>query len=378
MKTDRHRQIQAVLWIVFYLILMDISVNIFLPFPKDPEGTPPSFLQEYFEYGRSVEGKLERMARMQDSKPVSLLGYGWLQDKSYELLPRRVPENQILVAVYGMSHAKLLGEAIELLSSKYVIRYINAPGAPPQWSFAAYEEDKEYHEAKVVIMGIMTDSIPYLTATAGATAFFDMSHPYTFPRYFVEDDILKQIYPPFFTRKGFREYFYDKNKWGDYRAWLAENDKFYDAFLFKRSLTDKSALLRVLRRAYSEMFKQKRIRDVYRSEGFKLNSEEVITLRALVREFSRTAKKMKSVPIVYIVNNEGRGNHLFKVLEPALDAERIPYLSTHIICPPDDPRVYTGVNSHFTPEKDKELAKEIIKIIERELNEDAIPQRIRP
>ena len=105
-----------------------------------------------------------------------------------------------------MSHAELLGEAIAKIDSKYVIRNITAPGVPPGWSFAAYETDKNQHDAKVVILGIMTDSIAYISATSGATSYFDMSHPYTFPRYSVEDDQLKQIYPPFFTEEGFKDY----------------------------------------------------------------------------------------------------------------------------------------------------------------------------
>ena len=77
------------------------------------------------------------------------------------------------------------------------------------------------------------------------------------------------------------------------------------------------------------------------------------------------AREQKSIPIIYLVNNEGRGAHLYQVLKPVLEANEIPFLSTHTICPPDDPTVYTGINSHFIPSKDQELAREIIKIIER-------------
>jgi len=72
----------------------------------------------------------------------------------------------------------------------------------------------------------------------------------------------------------------------------------------------------------------------------------------------------KRIPIVYIVNNEGHGNHLYKALKPVLDTYKIPYLSTHILCPPDNPRVFNGMNSHFIPSKDTELAREMIKIAE--------------
>lgn len=367
LKAGKYRIVQCGLWIVFYLTIMDIAVNFIFRFPIHPQNNSPSFLQEYFEYGRSVEGKLERMMRNANAEENGILGYGWIQNKSYESLPKKAGENQILVAVYGMSHAKILGETIAKVDSKYLIRNIAAPGAPASWSFAAYQADKDCHEAKVVILGIMTDNVPYLGATAGTTSYFDMSHPYTFPRYFVEDGKLKQVYPPFFTSEGFREYFYDRKKWEEYRDWLAKNDKFYDPFLFKRSLTDASALLRVLRRAYAEKIREKRVSQVYTKDGFNFNSQEVLALHGIVKAFAQSSREQKRVPIIYIVNNQGRGDHLYRVLKPVLDGNNIPFLSSHIICPPDDPRVFLGTNSHFTPSKDLELAREVIKIIEIDL-----------
>jgi hypothetical protein len=367
LKAAKYHRILILFWIVSYLGGIDIAINYFAQFPEDPQTNPPSFLQSYFEYGRSVEGKLDRMTKHEEGKSAGILGYGWLEDRGYERLPKKAGGNQTLVAVYGMSHAKLLAEALTKVDNTYVIREITAPGAPANWSFAAYEKDRGHHEAKVVILGIMTDNVPYLSSTAGTTSYFDMSHPYTFPRCSFEGGQLKQTWPPFFTGEEFREYFFSAKKWGEYRDWLKKNDKFYDAFLFRRSVTDVSALLRVLRRAYSETVKQKKIGDVYTREGFVLNSEEVVTLRAVVREFGRSVREKNGLAIVYIVNNEGRSDHLYKALKPILDADRIAYLSTHIICPPDDPRVYNGVNSHFTPAKDEELAREMIKIIKGEI-----------
>ena len=334
MKAYHHKSIQAILWIVFYLVIMDIGVNIVFRFPTDPQNTPPSFFQGYFEYGRSVEGKLDTMTKSANVQSDPILEHGWLQKKSYDLLPKKAGENQTLVAVYGMSHAKLLGEAISKIDNRYIIRNITGPGAPTGWAFAAYKEDSNHHEAKVVILGIMTDSIAYLSATSGATSYFDMSHPYTFPRYFVENAQLKQVNPPFFTGEGFIEYFYNPRKWAAYTDWLSKNDKFYDAFLFKRSLTDMSALFRVLRRAYSQKIKTNLISQVYTKDGFNLNSEEVIALRKILEVFAQSAREQGRLPIVYIVNNEGRSDHLYKALKPVLDTYNIPSLSTHIICPP--------------------------------------------
>jgi hypothetical protein len=367
MKANKWKMFYSCIWIIFYLAVIDVMVNIVFQFPKEAEKTPSSFLQGYFEYGRSVEGKLDRLTIRGNDQSAPILGYGWLKNKRYESLPKSAGKGEVLVAVYGMSHAKLLGEAIAKIDSKYVIRNITGPGVPPGWCFAAYRMDKKLHEAKVVILGIMTDNIAFISATSGATSYFDMSHPYTFPRYFVQNDLLKEIYPPFYTQEGFRDYLYNPIKWAEYGDWLAKNDKFYNAFLFKRSLTDKSALFRVLRRSYSQKIREKIISRIYTKDGFDVRSEEIVALRKIVETFAKEVREEERLPIVYIVNTEGRGDHLYRVLKPVLDAHNIPFLSTHIICPPDDPRLFLVRNSHFIPSKDVELAREMINILEKEI-----------
>jgi len=354
----------SIIWVAFYLAVIDVMVNIVFQFPKEPEKTRPSFLQGYFEYGRSVEGKLDRLIRRGNDQSAPILGYGWLENKRYESLPKKAGEGEVLVAVYGMSHTKILGKSIAKIDRKYVIRNITGPGVSPGWSFAAYRRDKNLHDAKVVILGIMTDNIPFISATSGATSYFDMGHPYTFPRYFVQNGLLKEIYPPFYTEEGFRDYLYNPIKWAEYRDWLSKNDKFYNAFLFKRSLIDKSAVFRVLRRSYSQKAKEKIINHIYTKDGFNNRSEEIVALRKIVQTFAKEVREDERLPIVYIVNNQGRGDHLYRSLQPVLDAYNIPFLSTHIICPPDDPRVFLVINSHFIPSKDIELAMKITKIIE--------------
>lgn len=366
LKSEKYPKLRVAAWLIFYLVVIDVAINLLFPFPDDPASTPPTFLQGYFEYGRSVEGKLDKMTGNTGSDSAAILGYGWLKHDRYNELPKTADHGKILVAVYGMSHTKQLGETLAEIDERFVIRDITAPGAPPNWSYAAYELDREQHAARVVILGIMTDAVPYLGSTAGMTSYFEMSHPYTYPRYHVENGQLKKEYPPYFTSAGFREYFFDRVKWEHYRHWLAKHDSYYDAILFKRSITDSSAMVRVMRRAYAAKIKEERTGQVYSSAGFDSNSEEVAVLHELVKTFARMAREQKSIPIVYLVNNEGRSDHLYRAVKSALVSDNIPFLSTHTICPPDDPTVYTGVNSHFIPSKDRELAREVIKIIEKE------------
>ena len=139
-------------------------------------------------------------------------------------------------------------------------------------------------------------------------------------------------------------------------------------FFFKRSIMDNSAFLRLIRRAYSEREKQKVISSVYTQTRFVETSEEIVILRTIVKNFSEAAKKDDIIPVIYIVNSKGTGDRLYRILKATLHQYDIPYLSTHLICPPDDPNVYLIENSHFIPSKDMELATEMIGIIEKELS----------
>lgn len=364
---------KIILWLIFYLILIDTIVNMLFHYPKDPRDVHPSFLQSYFDYGRSVEGKLHWMTRPSIEMSAPRVAGGWLKSDKYLSLPNKATgDGEILVALYGMSHTQCLWEAIRTLDTRFVIRGFMAAGAPPNWSYAAYEFDRGRHKADVAILGILTDTVPQITSTTGMTAFFDSSFPYTFPRYFAKNGNLVAKDPPFYHAKGYIEHFYDKAKWNSYRSWLAQNDKYYDPILFGGSFLDNSALFRLLRRTYSEWKKDKLFKDVYTKEGFREGSEEVLELRAIVAAFAESARKDGIIPILYLVNSKGTGDRLFKIMKPVLDARNIPYLSTHVVCPPDDPRVYLVENSHFIPSKDTELATEMKRIIDAQMKKKTI------
>jgi len=365
------KSIKIILWIIFYLVLIDLCINVIFRYPQDPKNISPTFLQSYFDYGRSVEGKLQWMTRRTPESSAPRVSGGWLKSDKYLSLPTKASgKNEVLIALYGMSHTQCLWEAILKTDKRFLIRGFMAAGAPPNWSYAAYEYDRRRHKADVAIIGILTDTVPQITATTGMTAFFDSSFPYTFPRYTIKENKLNVAPPPFYNAKSYIEYFYDQSKWNKYRKWLSEHDKYYDAFLFQNSLLDHSAFFRLLRRAYSEREKSIRIKNVYTNRGFNEASEEIIILKAIVKSFADSARKDGIIPIVYVVNSKGSGDHLYRALKPVFEANDIPYLSTHVICPPDDPHMYLAENSHFIPSKDMELAAAMIKIIDEEIKKE--------
>jgi hypothetical protein len=88
----------------------------------------------------------------------------------------------------------------------------------------------------------------------------------------------------------------------------------------------------------------------------------------MVRDFAAGARRDGIIPMIYIVNNFGYSDYLFEALKPALEGDQIPYVSSHTILSPDDPRGYLP-DSHFTDAVDQKLANALEHVIEAaELN----------
>jgi hypothetical protein len=359
----------SILWIIFYLVVIDVGINVVLPYPKDPRNITPSLLSQFFEFGRSVEGKLARMTRPTDAESAPVLAAGWLQDPPFKYYSNKQDgTTRRTISVYGMSHAVHLAEDLAKLDDSFSVRSLGAPGAVPTWSYAAFLSNMDAQLSDVTILGIMTRGVPLICTTSGLTNHFDMVWPYTYPRFSIRGGSLQRIDPPFMSIEGFRECFYNPKEWDAYVNWLNKNDKLYDPILFHKSILDKSSILRMLRRGYAYSSRAKKEAKVYDVQsGFRVEAEEIQLLRAMVQQFAEEAKKRGSLPIVYIVNNVFMGDRLFRVLEPTLRAHDIPYLSTHEICPPDDPYVYLP-DSHFIPAKNMELARAMMRIIREDLD----------
>lgn len=359
-----------VLWILFYLSLLDVGANVFFAYPEDPRNISPSPIQQYLEYGRSVEGKLARMTRQTDEESAPILVAGWLTGYSTEAEP---PQDEgtprPIVTFYGMSHAQLLAKELASRDSSLEVRFRAAPQAVPTWSYTAYLYDRERVRSDAVVLTVMTNTIPLLSTTSGATMYFDGAYPYTWPRYCLEHGALRSVAPPFVSVDGYRKSFYERARWNAYVEWLARYDKYYDPLLFRNSLLDKSSLVRLLRRSYALATRRARQAEVYdEGRGFDPSSEEAAVLRAVVVEFARRARTDGAIPIVFIVNNRDTSDHAFVLLKPTLSGSRIPYLSSHEICPPNDPRNFLP-DSHFQPSKNAELAQAMARLLHEALAE---------
>ena len=365
-----------VAWIIGYLLIIDLGINVIFPYPKDPRNISPSALALFFEYGRSVEGKLARMTRRTDNESAPILMSGWIGNPQVKTVSGIERETSTpTITVYGMSHALQLADDMAKLGPSAKIRSFGAAGAIPSWSYAAYLSDRKQYHSDVVVLSIMTIGVPFICTTSGTTNHFDSVWPYTYPRLVQHNGSLGSLSPPFISLSGYREYFYDSTKWRSYKHWLKENDKYYDSILYRKTILDKSSIFRMLRRAYAYSSRRKKQAEVYdERNGFNQESEEVKILLTIIENFAKDARNDDSLPVIYIINNLFTGSHLYDLLANTLKNNDIAFLSSHEICAPNDPRNYLP-DTHFVPEKNLELAKAMLEVVRSNLEDRSVHRK---
>lgn len=364
------------LWIVFFLFVFDVSINFLFPYPSDPRVTSPGQLNLYFEYGRSVEGKLARMIGATDELTAPLAEAGWLDPQLWKKLnipAKRATGEDLLVAIYGMSFSNHVGEAMKEIDAKIGLRLVAGPAAPPNYAFAAYNLDRGKHQADVAILGILASSVQAMRTISGLTWNFEAPPPFTYPRYFVENGKLNAIWPKVLSLAQLRTFWQDKQKWNEFVSQMRENDQFFDSFLFNRNWLDNSAIVRLIRRAYAQRHQMAQASRVHSSNGF--NAEiEIPVLRAIVTDFAAKARSDRQLPIVLLISDRGYEDHLFQALSPTLETALIPYVSTHNIAPATDIRNFVA-DGHFTHSANKLIAKAVLKLLDEHFERRNVPKQ---
>lgn len=358
---------QAVLtgaWVLFFLVLLDISINLLFPYPTNPLISSTGALNTYFEYGRSIEGKLTRLVGPTNESSSPLAQAGWLDPEKWEqenLPTQRKPSEDLLIAIYGQSFAFNVGQAMHEIDHKLGFRMIGGPAAPPNYAFAAYHLDRGHHDADVVILGLLASSVKALRTLNGTTWQFEGPAPYTYPRYFLEAGELKAVSPQILTLAELRIAMKDRQKWHEYVTQLQEYDDYFHPFLFNQNLLDHSAIIRMLRRAWGQRHTMAVSQQSHTPDGFN-QAVEVPLLRAIVTDFARTARHDGKLPIVLLFNDLGYQDHLFQALKPTLAEHAIPYMSTHTIAPTTDPKNFVS-DGHFTESVNKPFAQVVLALI---------------
>ncbi|MBN8808836.1 MAG: hypothetical protein J0I47_11490 [Sphingomonas sp.] len=357
----RRRAWRTLTWALLWLVLLDIGASVAFSFSKDVKDVNPGKLQLFFDYGRSMEARVRRMTRADPSAtaPITLAGwYSPLKATDRPAAPGATP-----VTVYGMSHAMRLAEALHNESPNYAVRSVGAPGATTNWSLGAYRRDAAGRKSKVVVLAIMSSTLPEITSMTPMTWNVSFPLAYTQDRYLIGGDgKLRVITPPYESFTDFVATLDDPRKWAAAVAMYERYDPFYDSLMFRATWLDHSTLVRLARRAWINRRDRETAGDVLTARGFNADSEAVRVANAIIAQFAAMARHNGQVPVIYVVNNYGYGDQLHRALADTLERDHIPYLSSESVVDPNDPSNYLP-DTHFTDANDQKLAQALDQVI---------------
>ncbi len=363
------RQIlRLVLWVILFLCLIDGLINQLYPYPSVPN-VKAGELSRYFNYGRSIEGKLPQIIGPTNESSSKFAVVGWLDPA---LLPPAQPPGWVdgkgmLVSIYGMSFSAQVGYALQELDRTIGLRLIAAPAAPPSYTYAAYQLDRDRHPSDVVILGVLASSVKALRSISALTWQFEAPVPYTYPRYFLRDGKMTAIEPKVTSLDQFRAARQNPSQWQEVLAQMQAYDEYFDPFLFKQSWFDRSVLVRMVRRAWAQRHQAAMEQKSYTANGFNPDYE-IPLLQAIVSDFAKTATQDGKLPIVILFNDRGYHDHLFQALKPTLEQESIPYISTHTIAPASDPANFVK-DGHFTKQANLKITEAVVELINQHLKQ---------
>ena len=351
-------------WVLAFLIGFDVAVNFLYPYPTDPRQRPSGQLISYFDYGRSIEGKIRRLIGPTDETSGPLASAGWIDGDEIAKQPERPARSDgMLVTVYGMSFSQQVGTAMAELDSRITLRFLGGPAAPSNHSFAYYQRDRGGN-AQVVILGVLASSVVGLATNNGMTWRFEGPAPFTYPRFRSTTTGLKARWPSVRTLEQMREALGDPDSWDQLVAQIRADDNVYDPFLFTHNALDRSALVRLIRRAWGQRTLGQVRERVYHSAGFVQDSDEIKTLRAILAAFSDEVRKDGKLPIILLIHDPNYRDHLYQAVKSTMEEKAIPYVSTHTICPTTNPKHFLP-DSHFTPEANQLIARAVLEVIDR-------------
>lgn len=352
------KQMRIVLATVMMLAVIDLGVAGVLQHA-------PQSLVRFFDYGRSVPGKLARW-RADDDLPDSLLNAAWrdemLADSARDF--RRENDAVPVVRNYGMSFTSDILDAAMRRSGR-MDHYDNhsGPAAPPNFTFASFLDDRPDRRAgDVVVLGILSSSVHALSSFSNRTWVFEQPAPFTYP-IFLPDPVgkgLLRLDPDFDGREA-----EERATPQQLAAWhekLARQDRLYTDAAFAWPGLDASPFLRLIRRALATHAIAGRKQELLaHPDDGALPYAEV--LRRMAREFAAVARQDRQFPIVILVQGRDAGDpDLSGILGETLRAEGIAYLATADWQNPRDPRAFIG-DGHYTQEANDLFAQVFLRLV---------------
>lgn len=322
-------------------------------------------LVQYFEYGRSVPGKLARWQETPGARG-NLFDVAWRPDilaQSQAAFSAEPEDIGPVLRNYGMSFSHHIVQAAVAEDPGLRDDEHGGPAAPPNFTFALFEEDRaNRRRGDIVVLGILSSSVPALAALSNRTWVFEQPAPFTYPVYRPEGaGDLRRIEPLVNSAGAERGLAGDPALAGAWRDQLRAQDAFYGPLTFGLPALDASPFLRLVRRSLA-------ISHVDKTKAAVLGGgyPHAEVLRRMVRLFAETAREDGQLPVVLLIQSrQATDMDLAAELVPELQAGQIPYLATADEVDPRDPAAFLP-DGHYTPEANRRFGKALLDLIARE------------
>lgn len=346
------------------LVMIDCTVAGILSLLSGRPG-PAASLIGYFEYGRSVPGKLREWANDRD-QPGNLFDVAWrtdiLRDSTRNFTSENIQTSKI--RAYGMSFVNNIIKAAKSRDPNLQVDLHSGPAAPPNFTYALFVDDRQNRRSgDVAVLGILSSSVAGMAALSNRTWAFEQPAPFTYPVFLSAPDNGLVRIDPLLTTAAEQRAFLQNPDSIEARAWqrqLDDIDAFYSPEAFALPWLDASPFARLVRRSLAlKSIKSKTEHLLIDPDGGDFPYGEV--LRRMVGQFAEIAREDGQLPVVVLVQVAGKPD-LRGALVDTLRDGNIPYLATADLQDPNDPGAYVS-DGHYKQSVDQRFGAAFLKLI---------------
>lgn len=340
------------------LVVLDLMVAGVLAVAKE-RGMATSLVR-YFEYGRSVPGKLEQW-QQEPGTPGNLFDVAWrggISDSDKAYLADAPPP---VIRAYGMSFVGNILREAEAQDPELVVDFHTGPAAPANYTYALFADDPAQRRAgDVAVLGILSSSVSALFAMSNRTWAFEQPAPYTYPIFRpAPEGGLDRIDPLINSAAEERALRQAPEAAAAWTAQLREHDAFYAPVTMSGAWLDHSPFLRLIRRALATRFVENRKAWLTSEDR---PAREI--LNRMISAFAQTARAEGLVPVVFLI--QSRDVHdvdLLAATQGTLVAESIPYLATAEHFDPQDISGFLG-DGHYKRAVDAQFGAAFLELLQ--------------
>ena len=300
-------------------------------------------LMLYFQRGKSIERQFRLAAESGNSSEQALIDAGWIDPSKWKDFPSHLePGATHLVAFYGNSFTRQIRNQVARIDPGLTTRMIFGPIAPPSHAFASFVADRHEHEADVVVLGVVIETMPGLLGMTRSTQSVVEPFAYTFPRFRLVDGRLESTEPVISRSEDLRQALHNPEAWAAHVGQLERHDEYYSSITYQENLFDKLALTRMTKSAWSirrHRLTSSRVLDSLHEPS---TSESVALLLELMDGFARIARADGRRPLVLLIDTPQASNRASAYIRHELEARRTETILAGDSCPGDDPANFAG------------------------------------